>query len=81
MIDFVVKVLLIMFSLAVGGWFALWPEDVNQSFQRWREGNVKSSEGRAASIQKRAEVLSIRPIGLMLVGLTGYLIYLWISTE
>ncbi len=81
MSDIIVKLSIVMFTLAVGGCFVLWPEAVGQRFDRWRGRDVLSTENRGMNIGKVAEVLWFRQIGMLLIALTCYEIYHWIRPE
>ena len=77
MIDLIVKLLLLMFAFAVGGCFAFWPQRVNRQFERWRGSSVESAEDGRMSIRQSAAVYTINRVGVLLIVLVSYLVYLF----
>ena len=82
MIDLTIKMLIVLFALAVGSSFTFWPEKVSQRFDQWRRQTVElSGKKRGSIISKAAKVIWFRQIGVLLIALTCYAIYLWIRTK
>ena len=79
MIDFIVKLLILMFAFVVGGCFAFWPQELSRHFNRWRNPRLEPVEPRGTNLRKRVEVIWFRQIGVLLIALTAYVVYLWIS--
>lgn len=80
MIDVLVKVLLLAFAFAVGGCFAIWPSEVVRRLDIWGGRRVRPTTPQGPNPRKYAGALSLRQIGILLIALTCYLIYLWIRT-
>lgn len=80
MIDLLIKLLIVMFTVFVGGCFVLWPEEVARRFGKWRGGSVESAKGRWSDVRKYAVVTALRQIGVVLFGLACYVCYLeWLA--
>lgn len=79
MLDQAVKLLIVLFALAVGSCFAFWPGRVLQRFTLWRGYSVESRDDESSNIRKEYTLLWFRQMGVFLLGLTCYAIYLWIS--
>ena len=80
MIDLLIKLLIVMFTVFVGGCFVLWPEEVARRFDKWRGGSVESAKGRWSDVRKYAVVTSLRQIGGFLFVLACYVFYLeWLA--
>ena len=80
MIDLLVKLLLLAFAVAVGGCFAIWPMQVIRRFGSWRGRSMEATTAQGPDHRIYAQVSSLRQIGILLIALTFYLIYLWIRT-
>jgi hypothetical protein len=61
-IDLLIKLLIVMFTVFVGGCFVLWPEEVARRFDKWRGGSVESAKGRWSDVRKYAVVTWLRQI-------------------
>ena len=79
MIDLVIKLLIVMFTLFVGVCFAVWPREVGRKLDKWRGRGVESAEDRGRDVRKTAAVLALRQMGALLIALTCYVVYLWIK--
>jgi len=79
-IDLLIKLLIVMFTVFVGGCFVLWPEGVARRFDKWRGGSVELAKGRWSDVRKYAVVNALRQIGVFLLGLACYVFYLeWLA--
>jgi hypothetical protein len=78
-IDLIVKLLIIIFAFVVVGCFAFWPQELGRIFNRWRGPGVEPAEPRGANLRKTVETIWFRQIGVLLITLTAYVVYLWIS--
>ena len=76
MINLLIKLVIVMFTLFVGGCFALWPEEVARQFDSWRGRRVESAQDRWRDVRKGAMESALRQMGVFLVGLACYVFYL-----
>ena len=72
MIDLLIKLLIVMFTVFVGGCFVLWPEEVAKRFDKWRGGSVVFAKGRWSDVRKYALVTALRQTVVFLLGLACY---------
>jgi len=79
MIEMIIKLLIVMFTLFVGVCFAVWPREVSRKLDKWRGRSVESAEDRGRDIRKTAAVFALRQMGALLIALACYVVYLWIK--
>jgi len=81
MIESVVEGLLLSFTLLVGGCFAIWPSKVMERFDTWRGGpSGSAAKEKGLHIREHAALHALRLMGILLLSLTCYQVYLWIRT-
>lgn len=80
MLAVTVKALLVAFTLVVGGCFAMWPAEVLRRFDIWNGRTVSADEEAGLNPRRDAALYALRRMGMFLVVMTCYLIYLWNKT-
>jgi hypothetical protein len=75
MIDLIVKLLVILFTLAVGTCFTFWPEAMVHRFDRWSGRTVRPAVDQGLT---QPAVIALRQMGVLLITLACSAIYLWI---
>ena len=69
MIDLIAKLLVVAFTFGVGLLFAVWPERVSSTFNRWNGHGEQLREGKPGGSHRYP-----REMGIFLFGLTGFVL-------
>jgi hypothetical protein len=82
MLDLIVKLLIVIFCFSIGCCFVFWPENVLRFIvQHHKQKNqTKASDIASGSIAVRslAHVIWIRQMGILIIALVCYVVYLWL---
>jgi len=76
MIDLVVKLLFVIFTLLFGLCFAVWPVRVISTFNRWNGHVAPLNQEKLGRL--RYPNGAFRQLGVLLITLTCYVVYRWL---
>jgi hypothetical protein len=82
MLDLTVKLLILIFCFSIGCCFIFWPENVlrfiSQHHKRQNQSKMNNTTSGSLALKSLAHVIWIRQMGIFIIGLACYAVYLWI---